>query len=144
MLCNTSDKQISKTFQGQILQFSRTKNCPISQHSITPFWTPYWLKHLIAPFTIFTCSAMADHIFLYYCLSITTLCKMAPVTGHSLQLHLRYRNCIWNKGKEIKHCFCRKMFSHYSRVLQVITPRMSQILLGEIIWLHWNCCGMNK
>ena len=33
-------------------------------------------------------------------LSITTLCKMAPVTGYNLQGHLRYRNSIWNKGNE--------------------------------------------
>ena len=121
MVCTTSDKQISRTFQGQILQFSRTTICSINMHSLSPIWTPYWLKYLMEPWWW--------HFLIL--ISITTLCKMAPVTGYNLQLHLRYRNSIWNKEKEIKQCSCRKMFLCYSRVLQVISPRMSQIFLGE-------------
>ena len=57
-------------------------------------WSPYWLKHDMGSFTIFTSSAIIDHI-----ISATRNCKM---TGYDLQLHLRYRNSIWNKEMEIK------------------------------------------
>ena len=30
-------------------------------------------------------------------------------TGYDLNLHLRYRNSIWNKETEIKYCLCTKM-----------------------------------
>ena len=50
MLGTTSDKQISRTFQGfakDKLQFSRTDIYSINQHSLTvPFWTSYWLNHV--------------------------------------------------------------------------------------------------
>ena len=32
------------------------------------------------------------------------------MTGYDLQLHLRYRNSIWNKETETKYCSCTKMF----------------------------------
>ena len=63
------------------------------------------LKHVMESFTIFTSSAIVDHIFIL--LSATRLCKM---TGYDLQLHLKYRNNIWNKGTEIKYCLCTRMF----------------------------------
>ena len=50
MLGTTSDKQISRTFQGfakDKLQFSRTDIYSINRHSLTvPFWTSYWLNHV--------------------------------------------------------------------------------------------------
>ena len=43
MVRKTSDKQISRTFQGF-------------------FWSPYWIKHVMKSFTVFTSSAIVDHI----------------------------------------------------------------------------------
>ena len=43
---NFRQKKISRTFQGFFkdkLQFLRTKIYIIDQHSLTPFWSPYWL-----------------------------------------------------------------------------------------------------
>ena len=43
IVCTTSDKQISRTFQGFFkdkLQFSRTKIYLINRHSLTPFDHP--------------------------------------------------------------------------------------------------------
>ena len=43
-------------------------------------------------------------------------------------------NSIWNKETEIKYCmFMHKMSLRYSWVLQVLTPRMSQMFNGKII-----------
>ena len=69
MVHTTSDKPISRTFQGFFkdkLQFAGTKNYSTNQHSLTLFWTPYWLKHVMESFTILTSSAMVDHIILNY------------------------------------------------------------------------------
>ena len=74
-----SDKQISWTFPGffkEKLQFSRTKILySINRHSLTPFWTPHSLKHAMQSFTIFTSSAMADHINILFYFPSTTLWK---------------------------------------------------------------------
>ena len=54
MVRTTSDKQISRTFQGFFqdkLQFSRTTIYSINRHSLTPFWTHYWLKHVMESFS---------------------------------------------------------------------------------------------
>ena len=43
---NFRQEKISRTFQGFFkdkLQFLRTKIYIIDQHSLTPFWSPYWL-----------------------------------------------------------------------------------------------------
>ena len=43
---NSDKKTNSRTFQGFFkdkLQFLRTKIYIINQHSLTPFWSPYWL-----------------------------------------------------------------------------------------------------
>ena len=48
MVGTTSAKQNSGTFQGLFENkswFSRNKIYAINQHSLTPFQTPYWLKH---------------------------------------------------------------------------------------------------
>ena len=42
-----------------------------------------------------------SYIILYYFLQQHFASKM---TGYDLQLHLRYRNSIWNKETEIKYC----------------------------------------
>ena len=46
-----------------------------------------------------------SHYFIL--LSATTLCK---ITGYDLQLHLKYRNNIWNKKTKIQYCLCTKFF----------------------------------
>ena len=128
MVRTTSDKQISRTFQGFFkdkLQFLRTKIYSEfkNQRSLIPFWTPHeWLKQAMESFATFSSSAIVDHIIFYF--PPTTLCKMTC-------------NCIlgtkriWNKGTEVKYCSCTKMFLLYPWVLQVLTPRMSQIFLSE-------------
>ena len=143
----TSDKQISRTFQGSFkdkLQFSRTKIYLIGILLPNPtlLITLLRLKHVLESFTIFTSSAIVAHTFLNYFpqqdfakwlgISATRLRKM---TGYDLQLHLRYRNSIWNKGTEIKYCSCTKIFLRYPWVLQVLllAPTMSQIFLDKII-----------
>ena len=66
----TSDKQISKTIQGffkEKVQFSRTKF--IQQIGILyPFFnnSACMAKHTMESFTIFTFSAMVDHVILYF------------------------------------------------------------------------------
>ena len=57
MVRTSSEKQISRTFQGFFkdkLQFSRTTIYSINRHYLTLFWTPYWLKNAMESFTIFT------------------------------------------------------------------------------------------
>ena len=53
-------------------------------HSLTPFWTPHaWQKHVMESLTIFTSSAIVDHVIFYFS-----------------QQHLQMTyNCIW--GTEI-------------------------------------------
>lgn len=99
MVRTKSVKEISRTFQGfskAKLQFSRTKIYSKNQHSLSPFWTPYWLKNIMESFIILTSSAtVVDHIInILVLLPATALCKM---TRYDLQLHLRYRNSIWNR-----------------------------------------------
>ena len=112
---------ISRTFQGQTTVFKEpTKIYSINWHSLTPLWTAYWLKHLMEPFTIFTSSAMADHIILYY----------VP-QQHFTKINV---NSHWVcKETEIEFCSCTKMFWQYPWVLQVFAQGMSQNFLGEII-----------
>ena len=123
--------QISRNFQGFFkakLQFLRTKIYSVNQHSLPPYdhLLPKTRHGVIYDFYFF------DHRWSYYfiLLSTTRLCKM---TGYDLQLHLRYRNSIWNKETEIIYCSYTKMFLRYPWVLQVPTPRMSQIFLGKIM-----------
>ena len=55
----------------------------VNWHSLTPFWTPYWLNHSIWAFTIFLSLALVDHLLHYVALlSVTTrLCKMTAGTA---------------------------------------------------------------
>ena len=76
------------------LQFSRSSIYSINWNSLTSFWTPYWLKHLMESFTIFTSnSAMVviiSNITYVVLLSATTLlCKMTAVTGYDLQSEIQ-------------------------------------------------------
>ena len=137
----TSDKQISRTFLGFFkdkLQFSRTKIYLINWHSFTsprphpkPFWSPYCgLNTSWSHLRLLRLPPLCSHFFIL--LSATRLRKM---TGYDLQLHLRYRNSIWNKGTEIIYCWRTKIFLRYPWVLQVLllALRMSPIFLGKII-----------
>ena len=72
------------------------------------------------PFTIFTSSAMADHIILYYV-------PQQHFTKINVNSHWVY------KETEIEFCSCTKMFWQYLWVLQVFAQGMSQNFLGEII-----------
>ena len=85
MVHTTSVNQISRTFQGFFkakLQFLRTKIYLINTRS------PYWLKHVMESFTMFTSSAIVDHIILNY-LPQQHFAKWLGMTC----------NCIW--GTEI-------------------------------------------
>ena len=71
----TNFMDFSYVFQGK-LQFSRTKiQYSINRHSLTLFWTPHSLKHVMQSFTIFNSSAMADHINILFYFPSTTLWK---------------------------------------------------------------------
>ena len=107
--CNfrqTNFEDFSRIFRGK-LQFSRTKFYSIIRQPLTSFWTPYLLNHSMESFTIFNFFSHGWSLY-FMLLSTTTLCKM---TGYDLQLHLRYRNSIWNKETEIKYCLCTKCFT---------------------------------
>ena len=148
-----TDKQISRTFRGFFkdkLQFSRTKIHVINRHSLTPFWSPCWLKHVIESFTIFTSSAIV----------VSFAAVIRVVTRHSsrnapplitlfytifhnntlqndwvwLTIASEVQNTIWNKETEMKYCSC----TLYSWVLEVLTQRMSQIFFGKIILSYIN------
>ena len=89
----TNFMDFSYVFQGK-LQFSRTKiQYSINRHSLTLFWTPHSLKHVMQSFTIFNSSAMADHINIIL-LSLNNTLEMTAVTY----------NCTW-------YCSCTKMFN---------------------------------
>ena len=62
------------------------------------------------------------------------------MTGYNLQLHLRYSSSIL-KYRNRNNIFSRtKTFLRYLWVLQVLTPRMSQIFLGKIISFNIKRC----
>ena len=115
----------SRIFQGQITVF-KDYDLLNKSASLTPFWTPYWLRHAIYDF--YFLSYGWSHYFIL--LSAKTLCKM---TAYDLQMNLRYRNSISNnKETEIKYCISTKMLLPYPWILQVLTQRMSPIFLSEI------------
>ena len=65
----------------------------INQHSLTaPFWTSYWLNHVMESCIIITSSAIALHQVYYFL--IQHLWKMI---GFDLQLHLSYRDSLQSK-----------------------------------------------
>ena len=123
MVRTTSDKKISKTFQGFFkdkLQFSRTKIYSEfkNQHSLIPFWTPHeWLKQVMESFATFTSSATVDHVIFYF-----------PQQHSAKWLAIFYcilgAKRIWNKETEVKYCSSTKMLLCYPWVLWVLTPRM--------------------
>ena len=89
------------------LQFSRSKICSINWHSLTPFWTRYWLKHSMESFTIFTSSAMVDHLS-HCCTTFRNNTTLQNVNSHWVWL------AVWDteialeikKEREIKYwCF---------------------------------------
>ena len=81
-------------FQGLFkdkLQFSRTKIYSINRPSLTPFWTPYWLKHVME--SVICNFYFFSHGWSHYFILLSTT-KLWKMTGYDLQLHLRYRNSI--------------------------------------------------
>lgn len=75
---NRSKKYVKfKDFSQTVFKYS------VNWHSLTPFWTPYWLNHSIWAFTIFLSLALVDHLLHYVALlSVTTrLCKMTAGTA---------------------------------------------------------------
>ena len=115
-LCTWFVQLQTNKFQGLFkdkLQFSRSNIYSINQRSFTPFWTPYWLKHVMESFFDFN---FFSHGWSHYLILLytTRLCKM---TGYALQLHLRYRNSIWNKETDMKYSSSTKTFLRYPWVL---------------------------
>ena len=97
-------------FQGLFkdkLQFSRTKIYSINRPSLTPFWTPYWLKHVME--SVICNFYFFSHGWSHYFILLSTT-KLWKMTGYDLQLHLRYRNSIKNKETKLRYCSCSKMF----------------------------------
>ena len=90
------DKQISRTFQGfakDKLQSSRTNIYSMNPHSLTaPFWTSYWLNHVMESCIIFTSSAMVDRITKYTTFHYNTYGKWLGLTY----------NCIWGTETAFK------------------------------------------
>ena len=115
MVCTTSDKQISRTFQGFFkdkLQFSRTKICLIK----SAFFNP----HLI------TLLDKTRHgvIYDFYVFGHTTFRNKTLQNNRVwLAIASEVQNSIWNKETEIKYCSCTKMFLRYPWVLQVLIHR---------------------
>ena len=96
----TNFKDFSITnYSFQELRFIQ---CIKNWHSLTLFWTPHaWQKHVINDFYFFS------HSWSHYFLLFTT------TLANDLQLHLRYRNSIWNKETAIKYCSCVRIFLCY-------------------------------
>ena len=96
MVGTISDKQISRTFQGfaqDKLQSSRTNIYSMNRHSLTaPFWTSYWLNHIMESCIIFTSSAMVDRITKYTTFHYNTYGKWLGLTY----------NCIWGTETAFK------------------------------------------
>ena len=107
--CNfrqTNFEDFSRIFRGK-LQFSRTKFYSIIRQSLNLLLNTLLAKPLNG--VIYDFYFFSHGWSLYFMLlSTTTLCKM---TGYDSQLHLRYRNSIWNKETEIKYCLCTKCFT---------------------------------
>ena len=92
----------------KILQFSRTKIYLINRHSLTSFWSPYWLKHIINHNLQFL---FLDHHWSHYFILLSAT-RLSKWLGMKQYLHLRYKNSNWNEKTEIKYCLCTKMFLH--------------------------------
>ena len=104
MVRTTSDKQISRTFQRFLkdkLQFSRSNIYSINQHSFTPFWTPYWLKHVKESFFDFN---FFSHGWSHYLILLYTMFNTLQNDWLCLAIASEYRNSIWNKETEMKYC----------------------------------------
>ena len=92
----TNSKDFSRIFQGQrYIHFTNST-------FFNPFWSPYWLKHVIESFTIFTSSAIIDHIILHY----------FPQHDFAKWLGMTW-NCIWGTEIEFEKLRNRsKIFMH--------------------------------
>ena len=121
-MAHTTVIQTNK-FQGLFKDFLRTnysfqglKICSINWRFLTSFWALYLLQLSMESFTIFTSSAMVDHIILCYFpkqhfvkwLGMTRSC----IWGTEQKV-------IWNKETEIKHHSYTKTFLHSYKNLYV-------------------------
>ena len=115
---------------------------------MTSFWTPYWLKHLMESFTIFTSSAMVviiSHIMLYYFPQQHYFAKWQQSLG--MTCSLRYTNSIWNKETEIKINIVASGI--YWPYIFISLPWTFSVLylsffLCSRILFHRKWCGINK
>ena len=77
----------------------------VNRYSLTPMITLLVTTRHGVIYDFYFFGHRWSHYFIL--LSATTLCKM---TGYDLQLHLKYRNNIWNKKPKIQYCLCTKFF----------------------------------
>ena len=75
-------------------------------HSLTTFWT----LHAHAK----TCQGVLNNFYFFsHSWSCYFLLFATTILANGLQLHLKYRNSIWNKETEIKYCSCVRIFLCY-------------------------------
>ena len=77
----------------------------VNRYSLTPMITLLVTTRHGVIYDFYFFGHRWSHYFIL--LSATTLCK---ITGYDLQLHLKYRNNIWNKKAKRQYCLCTKMF----------------------------------
>ena len=77
----------------------------VNRYSLTPMITLLVTTRHGVIYDFYFFGHRWSHYFIL--LSATTLCK---ITGYDLQLHLKYRNNIWNKKTKIQYCLCTKFF----------------------------------
>ena len=120
----------------------------INRHSLTPFWTPYWLKHVMESFTIFTSSAMVDYIIFYYfsqqrfekVLGMTCIALDVQKQNLDKETEVRYCSCIkvlffvW-QGSEFKD-FSRpnKEMKYFSRTLNGFKDFLRRLVKFKAFW----------
>ena len=77
----------------------------VNRYSLTPMITLLVTTRHGVIYDFYFFGRRWSHYFIL--LSATTLCK---ISGYDLQLHLKYRNNIWNKKTKIQYCLCTKIF----------------------------------
>ena len=95
----------------------------VNRYSLTPMITLLVTTRHGVIYDFYFFGHRWSHYFIL--LSSTTLCK---ITGYDLQLHLKYRNNIWNKKTKIQYCLCTKFFL---RLPHPRRPRGGSVGSGE-------------